>query len=514
MIRKNSFIKFTLLLIFSLFLITCSENLLNSDKEEMSNIQMNILVTDDEQRVDGHDALRKSAVITRVTVTVTGPGISAITKDLTENGQGSFSGTIEVSKGNERTFMVEAKDAANIVQYEGAASKNIQADNESVSLTLTPIYPNAVTLSLVGFSAESVTLSWTKSYDSDYNFYRLVRSIDNSFDINNDPYMDIDNINTLGFTNTLLTSNTPYYYKLYVVDTELLAMGSNTITVTTAAAEAPSGLAASSNNGDHITLTWNSAAGASEYKIYRDTLETGSYPLTYSTAGTSFDDDAVDQARFYYYRVSAVFGSGSESEISGNAAGYRTGWRFSSVTPYADAEGFGNEFDLRAYGYNGLTRVLGFYAIYDDGAGNYFYVPGSGQFDYAAKIENRNSSYNETVWFGGNIKLTYAAWDAGYKNNTFEQYMVMEIYKSGSISSFSEDSYDFYIFSINWNSNINNNPTINILKQLSDGDAKKIKKQIQENPQIDYQMGSKDHNVMHYKKRILQPIEESARRSR
>jgi len=264
MLKLGLYIKIILINLLIFIVVSCSENPINSNKNDLSNIKMDISITDDEQRVDGSNEMSKLAVITKVTVTVSGSDMSTITKDLTEGAQGSFSGTIDVPKGDERTFVVEAKDAVNIVQYEGSTSKNISSDTESVSINLIPIYPSAVSLSLVSFDAVSATLSWTRSNDADFSFYRLVRSTTNSFDLNNDPSVDIDNINTLSFTNTELIPNTLYYYKLYVVDTELLAMGSNTINLTTVAQDPPTGLAVSINSPDDIFLSWNPVTAASE----------------------------------------------------------------------------------------------------------------------------------------------------------------------------------------------------------------------------------------------------------
>lgn len=81
----------------------------------------------------------------------------------------------------------------------------------------------------------------------------------------------------------------------------------------------PSSVEAASEDGA-VSLSWDEAADASGYNVYRDTTSlsgTGSAPLNgdapVDTAG--FADGSVDNGTLYYYRITAV-GDGGESDPS------------------------------------------------------------------------------------------------------------------------------------------------------------------------------------------------------
>lgn len=74
------------------------------------------------------------------------------------------------------------------------------------------------------------------------------------------------------------------------------------------------------NCGRTATLTWtaSSSAGVSGYKIYRSTVSGGSYVLLSAApvSGTRYVDNTVQGGKTYYYVVSAVGTTGSESAYS------------------------------------------------------------------------------------------------------------------------------------------------------------------------------------------------------
>jgi len=77
-----------------------------------------------------------------------------------------------------------------------------------------------------------------------------------------------------------------------------------------AQASAPSGLSAKPGH-NQVTLNWNASAGASGYNVKRSSTSGGPYALIASTAATSYSDEGLASATYYY--VVASVGSSGES---------------------------------------------------------------------------------------------------------------------------------------------------------------------------------------------------------
>ncbi len=197
-------------------------------------VNINILVNAQRRAATQGGVLQKSMVITKVTVTISASDMSTITADLTGSGN-TFTGSVSVPKGNGRLFSVQAKDAAGILQYQGSATQDLTTDNASVSIEVEPLKPTAAVLSISGFSSSSITLNWTKCNDADFHSYLIQRSLTTSFDLNNyeQDVEEITNKNSTSYTDTGLSPGTKYYYKIWTIDTEKWATGSNIVNTTT-----------------------------------------------------------------------------------------------------------------------------------------------------------------------------------------------------------------------------------------------------------------------------------------
>ncbi len=83
----------------------------------------------------------------------------------------------------------------------------------------------------------------------------------------------------------------------------------------------PSGLALTNpNNGSQLSISWTTVAAASTYNIYRST-DNSSFPLLTSTASTSHTSSGLTSGTTYYFKVSSVASSGSESAASSVVSG-------------------------------------------------------------------------------------------------------------------------------------------------------------------------------------------------
>ena len=81
---------------------------------------------------------------------------------------------------------------------------------------------------------------------------------------------------------------------------------------------APSGLEGTSRDSE-VALSWDAAAGADTYSVYRSTSSTSGAegePLATGVAETSFADTAAENGTKYYYRVTSVNPNGAESDAS------------------------------------------------------------------------------------------------------------------------------------------------------------------------------------------------------
>lgn len=87
---------------------------------------------------------------------------------------------------------------------------------------------------------------------------------------------------------------------------------------------APTGLAASQGTfTDRVRLTWQAAAGATGYHIYRSAVADGPYQVIATAEGSSYDDADVTVGTTYWYKLRACGTTGCSllsAEVSGYAA--------------------------------------------------------------------------------------------------------------------------------------------------------------------------------------------------
>jgi hypothetical protein len=162
-------------------------------------------------------------------------------------------------------------------------------------------------------SGSNVNLYWNRvSGASSYKVYRSASA--------SGQYDQIDSSSSDSYTDSGLSAGT-YYYKVSAVSsggTESSQSDYASATIS-AGISAPTGLSANVS-GDSVNLSWTSASGASYYKVYRSNSSSGPYnQINGSVSGTSSTDSGLP-AGTYYYKVSAVSSSGTESPQSSYAS--------------------------------------------------------------------------------------------------------------------------------------------------------------------------------------------------
>lgn len=90
---------------------------------------------------------------------------------------------------------------------------------------------------------------------------------------------------------------------------------------------------------DRVRVHWNPAAGADQYRIYRESTTPGSHIGT--TTGTFFYDTTATPGQNYRYYVSALDAQGDESALSSQRIGFRAAAPLNgSLIPMTDVGGF------------------------------------------------------------------------------------------------------------------------------------------------------------------------------
>ncbi len=153
-----------------------------------------------------------------------------------------------------------------------------------------------------------VALNWAAS--SGATGYNVERSTTSG-----GPYTTVAaGVTGTSYTDTGVANGTPYYYVITGLDVAQQSGNSNQVAMTPLAV--PSGLTAAAGN-QQVTLSWNSAVGATGYNLDRSLLSGSSFAtIATGLAAGSYTDTAVTDGTTYYYTVLAVNAGGQSSNSS------------------------------------------------------------------------------------------------------------------------------------------------------------------------------------------------------
>lgn len=178
----------------------------------------------------------------------------------------------------------------------------------SNTITVTTVTSPPVATAATSVTTTSFMAGWGNVTGA--TSYRLDVSISNTFSSFVPGYNDLTVAST-GQSVTGLSANTLYYYRVRAFNGSVSDQ-SNTITVTTAPA-APIATAATLITASTFTANWNSAGGATGYRLDVSTSNTfSSFVSGYNdltVSGTSQSVSGLSSVTVYYYRVRAVNGS-------------------------------------------------------------------------------------------------------------------------------------------------------------------------------------------------------------
>lgn len=155
-------------------------------------------------------------------------------------------------------------------------------------------------------TTSSISLTWnTALYAKGYNIYRSA--------INDGVYTKINAtiLTDNKYSDTDLTPNTTYYYKVTAVillGESIKSAGIFVVTAPEAIPIAPTGIKMNSSGTNSLDLSWVRVPGAITYNIYSSTSIDGEYTKVNTSAvtSTSYTASSLAGSTAYYYKVSAV----------------------------------------------------------------------------------------------------------------------------------------------------------------------------------------------------------------
>jgi beta-galactosidase len=203
--------------------------------------------------------------------------------------------------------LVSATNAAGAVTLTASAPGLTNATLNLRALALSsPPGPVSALSATPGNAA--VNLAWPISFGAiSYNIQRSGTS--------GGPYTTIANYTAIGFTDSGLTNGVPCYYVVSAVNTNGESANSpeaNATPIAPATTLPPTGLTALSDDGQ-VVLTWNTAAGATGYRIKRSLSGSGPFTNLADSATTGYTDPAVTNGVTCFYVVSALTGVSESS---------------------------------------------------------------------------------------------------------------------------------------------------------------------------------------------------------
>jgi len=228
-------------------------------------------------------------------------------------------------------------------------------------------------------------------------------------------------------TDTGLTPETTYYYRVKAYNSTGNSAPSNEVQATTkmAAPEAPTNLVAEALSSTEIKLTWHDkSANESGFKIERRTNGNSDWGLIATVNDTMYTDSNLTKGQLYYYRV-AAYNDGGSSYSAEASATVQQAWE-------------------RRYGISGKEDKAYCVAQTDDGG---YLVAGTTQTSdnntdlYIMKIASDGTKswdrvYNEATYTGNEVPFAMQRTSDG-------NYVI-----AGYTSSFGHGD-DFYVVKIN-----------------------------------------------------------------
>ncbi|MBA7631070.1 hypothetical protein ES703_38597 [subsurface metagenome] len=193
--------------------------------------------------------------------------------------------------------------------------------------TTPPAAPTGLTATAVGPS--QIDLDWANNTEADLDHYSVYRSTTSGFTPGTGTF--VADTTTSAYSDTGLSAETTYYYKVTAVDTSgnesdpSAQASATTQAPDTTPPAAPTGLTATAVSSSQINLDWtnNTETDLASYNVYRSTTSgftPGTGNFVANTTVSSYSDTGLSASTTYYYKVTAVDTSNNESDPSAQAS--------------------------------------------------------------------------------------------------------------------------------------------------------------------------------------------------
>ena len=219
-------------------------------------------------------------------------------------------------------------DSLTDVYYDGTASDwakiTIEEGNEDLTNATLHCAKSAPAAPVVkiGNSAASGKPMLTWNAVEGATSYRIYRSTSRG-----SGYSLLGTVTATSYTNTGAKAGTTYYYRVKACNDAGLSPYSNIVSgkvkSVTPKPSAPVVKIGNSASSGKPVLTWNAVSGATSYKVYRATSQSGTYSLLGTVTATSYTNTGAKAGTTYYYKVKAVNSAG-ESAYSNIVSGRAT----------------------------------------------------------------------------------------------------------------------------------------------------------------------------------------------
>ncbi|WP_052342628.1 immunoglobulin-like domain-containing protein [Bacillus sp. EB01] len=171
----------------------------------------------------------------------------------------------------------------------------------SSTVTAKPVPSVPASVKAASASYNSIKVSWgAVSGATGYAVYRATSSTGT--------YSYVGTTKATSFTNSALTTNKLYYYKIRAYRTVgkiNVYSGYSAAVSTKPLPSVPAGFTAARYTSSSIKLTWGKVAGATGYEISRSTTKSGTYKTIKTTSSASFINTGLAKGKTYYYKVRA-----------------------------------------------------------------------------------------------------------------------------------------------------------------------------------------------------------------
>ena len=172
----------------------------------------------------------------------------------------------------------------------------------------TTAWTGAPTVSITASTSTSITIGWNVISEAvGYTIYRSSSA--------NGIFTETGTSVTNSFKNTELTENTTYFYRVTASYVNGTSPRSNAVNTTTVPG-IPTGVNATAESFNVITISWNAVTGATGYRIYRSASAAGTFTEIGTSGTTSFTNSGLTASTTYYYRVAAHNSRGTGEQSS------------------------------------------------------------------------------------------------------------------------------------------------------------------------------------------------------